>query len=194
MLAERLFQFLKDLEILRQLEWEVERASSDSDALRVAFNTFLGKFWFRVDIEPEKDKMFCYFFSSMSEPIKVRTEREVAAWLLSDLCTFYLLLVLQKFLKNVLGHMPFGLSANPINKDNKLYVVADEIAIVTSRILRRPNDESGVVVVQVPFSLDPQGFYAAVTIKQGSETVLELRDTYTAIVRSLECAIALNLL
>jgi hypothetical protein len=193
MLAERLFQSLKDLEILRQLEWEVECVSSDNDALRIAFNTCLGKFWFRVDIEPEKE-MFCYFFSSMPEPIKVRTEREVAAWLLSDFCTLYLLLVLQKFLKDVLGRMPFGLSANPVNKDNKLHVVADKIAIVTSRILRRPNDESGIVVVQVPFSLDPQGFYAAVTIKQGSETILELKDTYPAIVRSLECAIALNLL
>jgi hypothetical protein len=193
MLAERLLQFLEDLEILRQLEWEVECVSSDSDALRVAFNTFLGKFWFRVDIEPEKE-MFCYFFSSMLEPIKVQTEREVTAWLLSDFCTFYLLLVLQKFLKNVLGRMPFGLSGHPVNKDNKLYVVVDKIAIVTSHILRRPNDESGIVIVQVPFSLDPQGFYAAVTIKQLSETVLELKDTYPAIVRGLECAIALNLL
>ena len=193
MLAERLFQFLKDLEILRQLEWEVEIVSCDRDALRVAFNTFFGKFWFRIDIEPEKE-VFCYFFSSMTEPIKVRTEREVVAWLLSDFCTFYLLLALQKFLWKVIGRIPFGLSGNPINKDEKLHVVADEIAIVTSRILKRPNDESGIVVVQVPFSLDPQGFYAAVTIKEGSETVLELDDTYPAIVRGLECAVALSLL
>jgi hypothetical protein len=64
-----------------------------------------------------------------------------------------------------------------------------EIAIVTTHIFRKP--ESGIVTVQVPLSLSPEGFYTAVTFNKG-EMVLGLNDTYPAVVRSLEQVIALS--
>jgi hypothetical protein len=195
MLAERLFQFLKDLEVLHQLEWEVERVSSDSDALRVAFNTFFGKFWFRVDIDPQKDKPFRYFFSHTSQPIEAQTKEEVAAWLLADFTTFYALLLLQQVLKPMLGRKPFVVPINTYIKDNQFYLVANEIAIVTTYIIKRPQyNENGIVTVQVPQSLLPEGFYAALAYNKEGEMLIRLNNTYPTVVHALERMLALSAL
>jgi hypothetical protein len=101
MLTEQLFQTIQNLEILRRLGWEVERSSPDKDALKILLKTATGKWWFRIDIDPQKDKPFRYFFSHISQPIESKTEREAAAWLLSDFCTFYALLLLQRVLEPI---------------------------------------------------------------------------------------------
>jgi hypothetical protein len=193
MLVEELFQTIKDLEILSRLGWEVERVSRDKDALKIAFKTFTGKFWFRIDINPTKDKPFKLFFTHTSKYVETQTKKEVAAWLLSDFCTFYVLLLSQRVLEKILGRKPFCVPLNPYTKNNEFYLVADSDAIVTTYIIKRPDyNEGGVVTVQVPLSLKPEGFYAAITFNKGSETILRLNDTYLAVVRSLECAIALS--
>jgi hypothetical protein len=191
--VEKLFQTIKDLEILSRLGWEVERVSRDKDALKIAIKTFTGKFWFRIDINPKKDKPFRLFFSHMSKYIEAQTEKEIAAWLFSDFCTFYALLLLQRVLEPILGRKPFGVPPSPYNKGNDFHLVADEIAIVTTHIFKRPDySESGIVTVQVPLSLSPDGFYAAIAFNKGSEMVIGLNDTYPAVVRSLERIIALT--
>jgi hypothetical protein len=193
MLAEQLFQTIQNLEILHNLGWEVERVSRDKDALKISLKTGTGKWWFRVDIDPKKDKPFCYFFSHTSTPIETETEEEVAAWLLSDFCTFYALLLLQRVLEPILGRKPFGVPINPYGKGNEIYLVADEIAIVTTHIIKRPDySESGIVTVQVPLSLNPDGFYAALAYNKGSEMLIGLNDTYPVVVHSLERVIALS--
>jgi hypothetical protein len=193
MLAEQLFQTIQNLEILRQLSWEIERVSVSKDALKISLKTRTGKWWFRIDIDPQKDKPFRYFFSHTSTPIEIETEREAAAWLLSDFCTFYALLLLQQVLEPILGRKPFSVPINPYAKDNEIYLVADKITIVTTHIIKRPYyDENGIVTVQVPQSLNPDGFYAALAYNKGSEMLIGLNDTYPAVVHSLERVIALS--
>jgi hypothetical protein len=195
MLAEQLFQTIQNLEILHKLGWEVERSSRDKDALKISLKTRTGKWWFRIDIDPQKDKPFCYFFSHISKPIETETEKEVAAWLLSDFCTFYALLLLQQVLEPILGHKPFVVPINPYTKDNEIYLVADKIAIVTTHIIKRPHyRENGIVTVQVPQSLHPDGFYAALAYNKEGEMVIELNDNYPAVVHSLERILALSAL
>ena len=193
MLAEQLFQTIQNLEILHNLGWVVERNSYDKDALKISLKTRTGKWWFRIDIRPQEDKPFRYFFSHISKPIEIETEKEVAAWLLSDFCTFYALLLLQRVLEPILGRKPFVVPINPYAEGNEIYLVADKIAIVTTHIIKRPYyNESGIITVQVPQSLHPNGFYAALAYNKGSEMVIGLNDTYPAVVHSLERILALS--
>jgi hypothetical protein len=46
--------------------------------------------------------------------------------------------------------------------------------------------------VQVPQSLNPDGFYAALAYNKGGEMLIGLNDTYPAVVQSLERVIALS--
>ena len=193
MLAEQLFQTIQNLEILHNLGWKVERNSSDEDTLKISLKTGTGKWWFRIDINPQKDKPFRYFFSHISKPIETETAKEVAAWLLSDFCTFYVLLLLEQVLEPILGRKSFGVPINPYTKDNEIYLVANKIAIVTTHIIKQPYyNENGIVTVQVPQSLHPNGFYAALAYNKGSEMVIGLNDTYPAVVHSLERILALS--
>jgi hypothetical protein len=103
------------------------------------------------------------------------------------------LLLLQRVLEPILGRKPFSVPINPYGKGNEIYLVADEIAIVTTHIIKRPDySESGIVTVQVPQSLNPDGFYAALAYNKGSEMLIGLNDTYPVVVHSLEQVIALS--
>jgi len=195
MLAEQLFQTIQNLEILRELGWEVKRTSRDEDALKISFKTRTGKRWFRIDISPQKDKPFRYFFSHISKPIETETAEEVAAWLLSDFCTFYALLLLQQVLEPILGRKPFVVPVNPYAEGTEFYLVADKIVIVTTHIFKRPHyNENGIVTVQVPQSLHPNGFYAALAYNKKGETVIELNETYPTVIHTLERILALSAL
>jgi len=195
MLAEQLFQTIQNLEILHKLGWVVELNSRDKGALKVLLKTRTGKWWFRIDINPQKDKPFRYFFSHTSKWIETETEKEVAAWLLSDFCTFYILLLLQRVLEPILSRRPLGVPINPYAEGNEFYLTANEIAIVTTHIIKRPDyNENGIVRVQVPQSLNPKGFYAALTYNKGGERVIELNDTYPTVVHTLERILALSAL
>jgi len=179
MLAEQLFQTIKDLEILHNLGWRAELVSIERNALKFSLKTAVGKIWFRIDIYPQKDKPFRYFFSHMSQPVEVQTKEEVAAWLLSDFATFYVLLLLQQVLEPILGHKPFNVPPNPYSKGNDFRLVVDEIAIVTTHIFKRPDyNENGIVTVQVPQNLNPDGFYAALAYnKEGEVSHCRLKPT-----------------
>lgn len=124
------------------------------------------------------------------ESVEIGTAKEAAAWLLSDVCSFYLLLALREALTPILGYVPFRVPPTYYGKGVEFFLVVSEIAIVTTHIFRKP--EGGIVTVQVPLSLSPEGFYTAVTFNKGSEMVLGLNDTYPAVVRSLEQVIALS--
>lgn len=193
MLAEQLFQTIKDLEILHNLGWRAELVSIERNALKFSLKTAIDKWWFRIDIDSQKDNPFRYFFSHTSQPVEVQTKEEVAAWLLADFTTFYVLLLLQQVLEPILGRKPFSVPINPYTKDNEIYLVSDKIAIVTTHIIKRPYyNENGIVTVQVPKSLHLNGFYAALAYKKGSEMVIGLNDTYPAVAHSLERILALN--
>ena len=194
MLAEQLFQTLQNLEILRQLVWEVELISSTENYLEFWLKTGAERWWFRIDTYPQKDKPFRYYFSQTSKWMEIETEREALAWFLSDFCTFYVLLLLVRVLERLLGYTPFAVPPNTYyDKDNEFYLTANEIAIVTTHIIKRPDyNENGIVTVQVPQSLRPNGFYAALAYNKGSEMVIGLNDTYPAVVHSLERILALS--
>lgn len=194
MLSQQLFQTLQNLEILRQLDWEVGLVSSTKDYLQFWLKTRTGKWWFRIDTYPQKDKPFRYFFSQTSKWMEIETEIEALAWLLSDFCTFYVLLLLERVLERLLGYTPFAVPPNTYyNKDNKFYLTADKIAIVTTHIIKRPDyKENGIVTVQVPQSLNPKGFYAALAYNKEGEMVIGLNDTYPTVVHSLEQILALS--
>jgi hypothetical protein len=198
MLAGQLAQTVCGLEILRRLEWEVECHPAGVVGLDFVFKTFLGKHWFRVNIDAEKDKPFIYspiYPYPILKKLKVvesETVEEAAAWLLSDVCSFYLLLALRDFLTPVYGYAPFSVPPNCYGKGVEFYLVVDELAIVTTHIFRQPGLGLGTTIVQAPKSLNPEGFHASVTFNKGSETVLELNDTYPVVVRTLERALALR--
>jgi len=196
MLSQQLFQTLKDLEILRQLGWEVKLISSTEDYLEFWLKTRTGRWWFRIDTYPQKDKPFRYYFSQTSKWMEIETERKALAWLLSDFCTYYVLLLLVRVLEHLLGYIPFAVPPDTYyDKDNEFYLTADKIAIVTTHIIRRPDySENGIVTVQVPQSLHPNGFYAALAYNKGGEMVIGLNDTYPAVVHSLERILALSAL
>jgi hypothetical protein len=195
MLAEHLFQTIKDSEILHNLGWEARLVSAERNALKFSIKTMRGKWWFRIDINPQKDKPFRYFFSHISQPIEAQTNEEVAAWLLTDFTTFYALLLLQQVLELMLGRKPFVVPINTYIKENQFYLVANEIAIVTTYIIKRPKyNETGIVTVQLPKRLNPDGFYAALAYNKEGEMLIELKDNYPIVVRILERMLALSAL
>jgi hypothetical protein len=196
MLSQQLFQTLQGLEILRQLDWEVELFSSTEDYLEFWLKTRTEKWWCRIDTYPQKDKPFRYYFSQTSKWIETETEREIMAWFLSDFCTSYVLLLLERVLERMLGYTPFAVPPNTYyDKDNKFYLTADKIAIITTHIIRRPDyNESGMVTVQVPQSLRPEGFYAALAYNKEGGMLIGLNDTYPTVVHTLERMLALSAL
>jgi hypothetical protein len=195
MLAEHLFQTIKDSEILHNLGWEAELVSAGKDALKFSIKTATGKWWFRIDIDPQKDKPFRYFFSHMSQPIEAQTKEEVAAFLLADFATFYATLLLQQILELMLGRKPFVVPINTYIKDNQFYLVANETAIVTTYIIKRPQyNETGIVTVQLPKGLKPEGFYAALAYNKEGEMLIGLNDNYPTVVHTLERVLALSAL
>ena len=195
MLAELLFQTIKDSEILHYLGWEARLVSAERNALTLSIETMRGKWWFRIDIDPQKDKPFRYFFSHISQPIEAQTKEEVAAWLLADFTTFYALLLLQRVLELMLGRKPFVVPINTYIKDNQFYLVANEIAIVTNYIIKRPQyNETGIITVQLPKRLNPDGLYAALAYNKEGEKLIELKDNYPTVVHTLERMLALSAL
>jgi hypothetical protein len=191
MLEEQLVQTVCGLEILRRLDWKVEYQPAEGVGLEFVFKTFLCYFWLKVNIDAEKDKPFTLSLHYPYPSLETGAVKEAAAWLLSDICSLYLLVALREALMPIYGYPPLPIPS-PYDSNMGFQLVANELAIMAAYTFRKP--ETGIVVVQVPKSLNPDGFYAAVTFNKGNETVLELNDTYPAIVRSLECAIALNLL
>jgi len=195
MLAEHLIQTIKGLEILHNLGWEANLVSIKRDALTFSLKTTMGKWWFRIDIESQKDKPFRYFFSHTSKPIEAQTEEEIAAWFLADFATFYALLLLQRVLEPLLRRKPFAVPINLYTRDSQFYLVVNEIAIVTTYIIKKPQyNEIGVVTVQLPKNLNPDGFYAALVYNKNDEMIIALDDTYPAVVHDLERILALSAL
>jgi hypothetical protein len=196
MLAEQLFQTLQNLEILRRLDWEVGKTHYYRNTLELWLKTRISKQWFRINIDPQKDKPFRYFHSQMSKLIEAETEKEIAVWLLSDFCTFYVLLLLRWVLEPLLGHTPFNVLPNKTyDKGSEFYLVADKIAVVTTHIIRQPDyNENGVIVVQVPQNLNPDWFYAALAYHKEGEMLIGLNDNYPTIVHILERMLALSAL
>jgi hypothetical protein len=109
MLAEQLAQTVCGLEILRRLDWEVECRPAGVVGLDFVFKTFLGK----LPKIPKKINLFIfsprYPYPTVEkvESVEIGTAKEAAAWLLSDVCSFYLLLALREALTPILGYVPF---------------------------------------------------------------------------------------
>jgi hypothetical protein len=195
-MMQRLFiQTLCDLEILRRLRWEVDWQILEHGKVSLFFKTFMGSFYFRLDIEAEKDKPYIYRPNyPYPEIIKAQTAQEATAWLLSDVCSFYLLLVLQRALDLILGSNSDLFAVPPYYpKGVDFHLIVDKTAIVAAHIFKKSNySVSGSIITQVPLSLHPDGFYAAVSFNHGDEMVLDLNDTYPSVVRNLEQVIALS--
>jgi hypothetical protein len=182
--------------VLKELGWKWELSLIGDEILPIPLRftlqsplTYLSA---TVYFQPDLEKPFFYspLVALLSAYLKRdgwfhKTAAEAIAFLLADALHDHLCRLVERALWEF-----YQLSIRPTNH---IAVIADDTAIVVNETAASLRGRAAITT-QVPFSLHPDGFFAAVSAYLGKdpEPALIISDKYPIVVKSLERALAIH--